>query len=144
VVNPAAKTTPGAPIYGMPILNVATNLSNLTLAGKSYLGLSPQQIRVLFYEGASSFGSMIDLRTVGNRERRARALRFRDSRRPLPPGSARLRAARRSANRGARDGGAGALSSGLVHGPARGRAASEVGETSRRHAGGLPHVIVGP
>ena len=22
VVNPAAKTTPGAPIYGMPILNV--------------------------------------------------------------------------------------------------------------------------
>jgi NAD(P) transhydrogenase subunit beta len=24
VVNPAAKTTPGAPIYGMPILNVDT------------------------------------------------------------------------------------------------------------------------
>jgi len=41
---------------------VVTNLANLTLDGKSYLGLAPEQIRVLFYEGASSFGSMIDLR----------------------------------------------------------------------------------
>jgi nicotinate dehydrogenase subunit B len=42
---------------------VSANLAELMLDGRPYLGLAPEQIRVLYYEGASSFGSMIDLRT---------------------------------------------------------------------------------